>query len=66
MKTMSARDATKAFVLMIDAARAQPVLTERRWRCAVRVIAVATDARLTIGLAPQGNIVERSAEAAIT
>jgi prevent-host-death family protein len=48
MKTMSARDAKNAFGLMIDTARAEPVLIEKHGRGVVMVIAVEEYERLTI------------------
>jgi len=40
MKTISAREAKNAFGLMIDTARAEPVLIEKHGRGVVMVIAV--------------------------
>jgi prevent-host-death family protein len=48
MKTMSAREAKNAFGLMIDTARAEPVLIEKHGRCVVMVIAVEEYERLTV------------------
>jgi prevent-host-death family protein len=48
MKTMSAREAKNAFGLMIDTARAEPVLIEKHGRGVVMVIAVEEYARLSL------------------
>ena len=48
MKTMSAREAKNAFGLMIDTARAEPVLIEKDGRGVVMVIAVEEYERLTV------------------
>lgn len=48
MKTMSAREAKNAFGLMIDTARAEPVLIEKHGRGVVMVIAVEEYERLTV------------------
>ena len=64
MKTMSAREAKNAFGLMIDTARAEPVLIEKHGRGVVMVIAVEEYQRLTVGLTNQGKTGERGAEAA--
>ena len=50
MKTMSAREAKNAFGLMIDTARAEPVLIEKHGRGVVLVIAVEEYRRLTVRL----------------
>lgn len=63
MKTMSAREAKNAFGLMIDTARAGPVLIEKHGRGVV-VVAVEEYQRLTVGLAAKGKATERGAEAA--
>jgi prevent-host-death family protein len=47
MKTMSAREAKNAFGLMIDAARAGPVLIQKHGRGVVVVVAVEEFERLT-------------------
>ncbi len=47
MKTMSAREAKNAFGLMIDTARAEPVLIEKHGRGVVVVMAVEEYERLT-------------------
>ena len=64
MKTMSAREAKNAFGLMIDTARAEPVLIEKHGRGVVMVIAVEEYERLTVGLATKGETADRGAEAA--
>jgi prevent-host-death family protein len=64
MKTMSAREAKNAFGLMIDTARAGPVLIEKHGRGVVVVVAVEEYERLTVGLAAEGKATERGAEAA--
>jgi prevent-host-death family protein len=46
MKTMSAREAKNAFGLMIDTARAEPVLIEKHGRAVVMVISVEEYGRL--------------------
>ncbi|MCW6509845.1 type II toxin-antitoxin system Phd/YefM family antitoxin [Lichenifustis flavocetrariae] len=46
MKTMSAREAKNAFGLMIDTARAEPVLIEKHGRGVVMVISVEEYDRL--------------------
>jgi prevent-host-death family protein len=47
MKTMSAREAKNAFGLMIDTARAEPVLIEKHGRGVVMVISVEEYQRLS-------------------
>jgi prevent-host-death family protein len=47
MKTMSAREAKNAFGLMIDTARAGPVLIEKHGRGVVVVVAVEEFERLS-------------------
>jgi prevent-host-death family protein len=47
MKTMSAREAKNAFGLMIDTARAEPVLIEKHGRGVVMVIAVEEYERMS-------------------
>jgi len=64
MKTMSAREAKNAFGLMIDTARAEPVLIEKHGRGVVMVIAVEEYERLTVGLRGNGLTAERGTEAA--
>ena len=49
MKTMSAREAKNAFGLMIDTARAEPVLIEKHGRGVVVVVAVEEYERLSDG-----------------
>ena len=46
MKTMSAREAKNAFGLMIDTARAEPVLIEKHGRGVVMVVSVEEYERL--------------------
>ncbi len=46
MKTMSAREAKNGFGLMIDTARAEPVLIEKHGRGVVVVVSVEEYARL--------------------
>lgn len=46
MKTMSAREAKNAFGLMIDTARAEPVLIEKHGRGVVVVVSVEEYQRL--------------------
>ena len=46
MRTMSAREAKNAFGLMIDTARAEPVLIEKHGRAVVIVISVEEYERL--------------------
>jgi len=48
MKTISAREAKNAFGLMIDTARAEPVLIEKHGRGVVMVIAVEEYERLSV------------------
>ncbi len=48
MKTMSAREAKNAFGLMIDTARAEPVLIEKHGRGVVVVVAVEEYERLSV------------------
>jgi prevent-host-death family protein len=64
MKTMSAREAKNAFGLMIDTARAEPVLIEKHGRGVVMVIAVEEYERLTVGSDSEGKAAERATEAA--
>jgi prevent-host-death family protein len=49
MKTMSAREAKNAFGLIIDTARAEPVLIEKHGRGVVVVVAVEEYERLSGG-----------------
>lgn len=53
MKTMSAREAKNAFGLMIDTARAEPVLIEKHGRGVVMVISVEEYERLQCKEAPR-------------
>jgi prevent-host-death family protein len=48
MKTMSARDAKNGFGLMIDTARAEPVLIEKHGRGVVVVVSVEEYERLSV------------------
>jgi prevent-host-death family protein len=64
MKTMSAREAKNAFGLMIDSARAQPVLIEKHGRGVVVAIALEEYERLTVGQANKEKTAEQGAEAA--
>jgi prevent-host-death family protein len=57
---MSAREAKNAFGLMIDIARAEPVLIEKHGRGVVMVIAVEEYKRLTVRV----DVVVKSAEQA--
>lgn len=55
MKTMSARDAKNAFGMLIDTARAEPVMVEKHGRPVVVVLAVEEFERLkAIGAAAEG------------
>ena len=64
MKTMSAREAKNAFGLMIDTARAKPVLIEKHGRGVVVVVPVEEYKRLTVGQTNKAKTAERDAEAA--
>jgi len=64
MKTMSAREAKNGFGLMIDTARAEPVLIKKHGRGVVMVISVEEYERLTVGLTTKGKTPERGTEAA--
>ncbi len=64
MKTMSAREAKNAFGLMIDTARAEPVLIEKHVRGVVMVIAVEEYERLTVRLGSHEKTVRQAMEAA--
>ena len=64
MKTMSAREAKNAFGLMIDTARAGPVLIEKHGRGVVVVVAVEEYERLTVGLAAKEKTAKHRVEAA--
>lgn len=48
MKTMSAREAKNGFGLMIDTARAEPVLIEKHGRSVVVVVSVEEYERLSV------------------
>jgi prevent-host-death family protein len=48
MKTMSAREAKNAFGLMIDTARAEPVLIEKHGRGVVVVVSAEEYERLSV------------------
>jgi prevent-host-death family protein len=63
MKTMSAREAKNAFGLMIDTARAEPVLIEKHGRGVVMVIAVEEYERLTVRPDAAGKTVGQVTEA---
>ena len=63
MKTMSAREAKNAFGLMIDTARAEPVLIEKHGRGVVMVIAVEEYERLTVRPDAAGKTVRQVTEA---
>ena len=54
MKTMSACEARNVFGLMIDTARAEPVLIEKHGRGMVMVIAMQEYERLTVRLDARG------------
>ncbi len=63
MKTMSAREAKNAFGLMIDMARAEPVLIEKHGRGVVMVISVEEYERLTVRPDAPGKTVGQVTEA---
>jgi prevent-host-death family protein len=52
MKTMSAREAKNTFGLMIDTARAEPVLIEKHGRGVVVVVSVEEYRRLSVQSGP--------------
>jgi prevent-host-death family protein len=54
MKAMSAREAKNGFGLMIDTARAEPVLIEKHGRGVVVVVSVEDFARLNDASDPHG------------
>lgn len=58
MKTMSAREAKNGFGLMIDTARAEPVLIEKHGRGVVVVVSVEEYQRLSVqsGRADKGEM----------
>jgi prevent-host-death family protein len=58
MKTMSARDAKNGFGLMIDTARAEPVLIEKHGRGVVVVVSVEEYERLSLTRASEGKAVK--------
>ena len=60
MKTMSAREAKNAFGLMIDTARAEPVLIEKHGRGVVMVISVEEYERLSVRPDGAGKDVKRA------
>lgn len=63
MKTMSARDAKNGFGLMIDTARAEPVLIEKHGRGVVVVVSVEEYERLSAAATlSAGQSAERSAD----
>ena len=64
MRTMSAREAKNAFGLMIDTARAEPVLIEKHGRGVVMVIAVEEYERLTVRPDSQAKTAGQAKEAA--
>lgn len=57
MKTMSARDAKNGFGLLIDNARAEPVLMEEHGRGVVAVVSIEEYERLSVqsGRADRGD-----------
>lgn len=57
MKTMSAREAKNGFGLMIDTARAEPVLIEKHGRGVVVVVSVEEYERLTLTRTSEGKAV---------
>jgi len=63
MKTMSAREAKNGFGLMIDTARAEPVLIEKHGRGVVVVVSVEEYERLSVqsGRAVKGETRTRGA-----
>jgi prevent-host-death family protein len=63
MKTMSAREAKNAFGLMIDTARAEPVLIEKHGRGVVMVVAVEEYRRLSARPARSENVASRARRA---
>ncbi|WP_416799477.1 type II toxin-antitoxin system prevent-host-death family antitoxin [Ciceribacter azotifigens] len=58
MKTMSAKEAKNAFGLLIDTARAEPVMIEKHGRGVVVVVAVEEYEKLTGKLAPTESTAE--------
>jgi prevent-host-death family protein len=63
MKTMSAREAKNAFGLMIDTARAEPVLIEKHGRGVVMVISVEEYERLSLLVNDVGKDANNAGEA---
>ena len=61
---MSAREARNAFGLMIDIARAEPVLIEKHRRVVVMAVAVEEYERLTVRLDAAGEPAGQATEAA--
>ena len=55
MRTMSAREAKNGFGLMIDTARAEPVLIEKHGRGVVVVVSVEEYERLSVRSGRVGN-----------
>ena len=60
MRTMSAREAKNGFGLMIDTARAEPVLIEKHGRGVVVVVSVEEYERLSLTKANEGTAVKAS------
>jgi len=56
MKTMSAREAKNSFGLMIDTARAEPVLIEKHGRGVVVVVSVEEYERLSVQRGQTGDV----------
>lgn len=64
MKTMSAREAKNAFGLMIDSARAEPVLIEKHGRGVVVVVSVEEYDRLSLRVSSARKREQSAAEVA--
>ncbi|MCZ8158327.1 MAG: type II toxin-antitoxin system Phd/YefM family antitoxin [Rhizobiaceae bacterium] len=62
MRTMSAREAKNAFGLLLDTARAEPVVIEKHGRGVVVVLAIEEYERLTEGTNRSGGGRETVAE----
>lgn len=62
MRTMSAREAKNAFGLLIDTARAEPVMIEKHGRGVVVVMAVEEYERLSEQALRLGKIKQKSAQ----
>lgn len=62
MKTMSAKEAKNAFGLLIDTARAEPVMIEKHGRGVVVVLAVEEFKRLTGGAIANGQRTDTNKE----